>query len=201
MRLDETTDAATGRAPGSGGVARAVRRGAALALPALLATGAVALAAAHFLSGATYTGRDSYCSSRVDGTTCEFRFHASTDGRSMRFVGKTVIDSWRCRNGGGEALLGGKVKGATPIPLVKVRANGTLYGSASYTFRPTQAPPQHYKAVVTGHLGNSGKTAVITFHNTYISSHGNQSCATQPVTLAERGSTQGRSALMSSNAG
>ena len=115
-----------------------------------------------------------------------FKFRASPDGLSLRFVGTTVIDAWRCRGGGGEALLGGEVKGATPIPLVKVQANGRLYGSSSYVFRPTQAPPDHYKVTVTGQLAKSARTAVITFHNTYISSSGNRPCTTQPVTLTAR---------------
>lgn len=188
MGLNEWTGVAASRvhARGSSGAARAVRRGAALALVALLATAAAALGAAHFRPAATYTGRDSACSSRVPRTTCVFKFRASRDGLTLRFVGKTVIDTWGCRGGGGEALLGGEVKGATPIPLVKVQANGKLSGSGSYIFRPTQAPPEHYKVTVTGQLAKSARTAVITFHNTYISSSGNRPCATQPVTLTAR---------------
>jgi hypothetical protein len=186
MGLQERPGVAAGPTGGSSGAARAGRRGAALALVALLATAAAALAAAHFRPGAAYTGRDGYCSSRVPGTTCMFKFRASRDGLSLRFVGKTVIDAWGCRGGGGEALLGGEAKYATPIPLVKVQANGKLYGSGSYVLRPTHAAPDHYNATVTGHLAKSGRTAVITFHNTYISSSGNQPCATQPVTLTER---------------
>ena len=68
-----------------------------------------------------------------------FKFRASRDGLSLRFVGKTVIDAWGCGAGGGEALLGGEAKYRTPIPLVKVRADGRLYGSISYVFTPTAA--------------------------------------------------------------
>ena len=186
MGPHDRTAVAVARSCGSSGAARAVRRGVGLAFVALLLTAAAALAAAHFRTSATYTGRDSYCSSRVPRTTCMFKFRASPDGLSLRFVGATVIDAWRCRGGGGEALLGGEVKGATPIPLVKVQANGRLYGSRSYVFRPTQAPPDHYKVTVTGQLAKSGRTAVITFHNTYISSSGNRPCSTQPVTLTAR---------------
>jgi hypothetical protein len=185
MELHKRADASA-RTRGSSGAARAVRRGAALTLAALLPTAAAALAAAQFRPGATYAGQDSYCSSHVPGTTCLFKFRASGDGLSLRFVGKTVIDAWRCRGGGGEALLGGEAKGATPIPLVKVQAMGKLYGSSSYILRPTQGPANHYKVTVTGHLTKSGRTAVITFHNTYISSSENQRCATQPVTLTVR---------------
>jgi hypothetical protein len=181
----ERIDAATGPRPGLGGGLRAVRNGAGLAPVAVLVMAAVALAAVHFRPSATYTGKDSYCSSNVQGTTCAFKFQASADGRSLRFVGKTVIDAWGCGNGGGEALLGGKMKGATPIPLVKVRASGVLYGSVKYTFQPTQAPVEHFKAWVTGHLGKSGKTATITLH---MSSQANsRSCSIQPVTLAAHG--------------
>ncbi|MGZ6569341.1 MAG: hypothetical protein ACXVH3_31050 [Solirubrobacteraceae bacterium] len=49
---------------------------------------------------------------------------------------------------------------------MRVHANGRLYGSRSYVFRPTQAPAAHYKVTVTGQLAKSARTAVITFHNT-----------------------------------
>ena len=186
MGLHERTGGIARRTRGSSGAARAVRWGAALPFAALLVTAAAALAAARFGPGATYTGRDSYCSSRVSGTTCVFKFRASRDGLSLRFIGKTVIDAWGCRGGGGEALLGGKAKYATPIPLVKVRANGKLYGSISYVFTPTAAAPEHLKVTVTGHIGESGRTAMIMFHQTSASSSGNRGCATQPVTLTER---------------
>lgn len=189
VRSRETIDAAIRPPSGSVGAVRLVRNGAALALVAVLAMAVVALAAAHFQPGATYQGKDGYCSSNVPGTTCEFKFQASSDGRLLRFVGRTVIDAWGCSNGGGEALLGGKMEGATPIPPVQVRASGALYGSVMYTFRPTQAPVEHLKASVTGHLGTSGKTVTIALH---MSSQANsRPCSTQPVTLAERGSSLG----------
>lgn len=185
MGSDERTGAPGGRNRGSSRPARAARRGAALALVGLLAAAAAALAAAHLRGGAPYTGQNGECSSGVPGTTCVFRFRASHDGLSLRFVGKTVIDTWICHGGGGEALLGGEVKGATPIPLVKVRPQGKLYGSLSYTFGPTQGSPIHYEVTVTGHLAKAGGTAVITFHNTSHSSSGTFGCATRPVTLTE----------------
>ncbi len=185
MGLREGTGGAARRARGLARPAGTVRRGVAVALIALLVTAAAALAAAHFRPGATYMGRDGACSSRVPGTTCVFKFRASRDGLSLRFVGVTVIDTWACGAGGGEALLGGEAKYATPIPRVMVQPNGKLSGSDSYVFRPTQAPPEHYKVTVTGRLSRSGRTAVITFHNTYISSSGGRACATRPVTLTE----------------
>jgi hypothetical protein len=186
MRLGERTRVAARRTRGSSGAARAVRWGAAVPFAALLVTATAALAAAHFAPGATYTGRDGYCSSRVSGTTCVFKFRASRDGLSLRFVGNTVIDAWGCRGGGGEALLGGKAKYATPIPLVKVRANGKLYGSVSYVFTPAAAAPEHLKVTVTGRLAESDRTAMLMFHQTSASSTGNGECATQPVTLTQR---------------
>lgn len=165
-----------------------IRSAIAVTLAAMLIAAAGALGAVRLAGGALYTGKSSACGSTVPGTTCVFSFRASGDGRSLRFVGKTVIDTWGCRGGGGEALLGGELKNEkpTPIPLVNLRANGTLYGSDSYTFRPTMAAPEHYKSTVTGRLASRGKNAVITFHNIYLSSHGNQPCATQPVTLTAR---------------
>lgn len=114
-----------------------------------------------------------------------FAFRASNDGRSLQFVGATVVDTWRCNGGGGEALLGGKVKNATPIPRVQLRADGKLYGSVNYILRRTQGAPLRYKSTVTGRLTNAGKAAVVTFHNTYLSTGANQPCATQPVTLTK----------------
>lgn len=172
-----------------GALLRAPRRGAALAIAGLLVGAAGALAATHLRPGALYTGKDSQCGSSVPGTTCVFRFRASNDGMSLRFAGKTVIDSWGCRGGGGEALLGGEAKGATPIPLIKLSKDGTLHGSVGYVLRPSGAPPAHYTSTVTGHMSRAGKTAVITFHVSLNS--GRSPCSTQPVTLAERGSAVG----------
>lgn len=156
------------------------------ALALILIVAVDALGAARLQPGALYVGEDSDCGSNVRGTTCVFRFRAGQDGRSLKFVGKTVIDTWGCRGGGGEALLGGELKFATPIPLVKVRANGTLHGSRSYAVRPSVGAPNHYVSSVSGHLAKGGQTAVITFHNVYLSSHGSEPCATQPVTLGKQ---------------
>jgi hypothetical protein len=161
-----------------------LRRAAALAVAGLLVFAGGALAAARFTPGALYAGR-SCSSSAIPRATCVFKFRASKDGRSLRFAGATVVDTWRCNGGGGEALLGGEANGATPIPRVQLRANGTLYGSVNYILRRTQGAPARYKSSVTGHLANPGK-AVVTFHNTYISSSGDQPCATQPVTLTKQ---------------
>lgn len=171
------------QARGSEMVKRRLMRAMPAALVLILVVAADALAAARLQPGALYVGKDSDCASNVRGTTCMFRFRAGHDGRSLKFVGKTVIDTWGCRNGGGEALLGGELKFATPIPLVEVRANGTLHGSHRYVVRPSVGAPNHYVSSVSGHVAKGGRTAVITFHNVYVSSHGSEPCATQPVTL------------------
>jgi hypothetical protein len=162
-----------------------IRSATAVALVAMLVAASGAFAAVRLAGGKLYTGKDADCGSSVAGTTCVFKFRASSNGRSLRFVGKPVIDTWRCNGGGGEAILGGKLKNMTPtpIPVVTLRKNGTLYGSVTYTIRPTSAPPEHFRSAVTGHLANAGKKAVVTFHNTYLSGAGNQPCATLPVTL------------------
>lgn len=144
-----------------------VRRSAALAVVALLVAAGVALAAAHFRAGAVYTSK-SCQNPGVHGTTCAYKFRASTDGGKLKFVGTTVITTWGCNDGGGEALLGGKHDGADPLPVVKVKTRGALYGSAGNG---------QNEVTVTGHLAGSGKTAVVTFHLI------NQGCLTAPVTL------------------
>ena len=119
------------------------------------------MAAARLTHGALYTGR-SCSSSGIPRTTCVFKFRAASDGLSLRFVGATVIDAWGCRAGGGEALLGGEVKGATPIPRVKLQAHGKLYGSGNMfsggpkphpaaTSRPSRTPRQLWQ-VRRGHV-------------------------------------------------
>jgi hypothetical protein len=149
-------------------VGRVVGRSGALALALLLATG-VALAATHFAKGAVYTGRSCRGDAGLPGATCVYKFRASRDGLTLRFVGKTVVSTWICHGGGGEALIGGKLNGAAPVPLVKLRSNGTLYGSAGHAGT---------KVAVTGKLTHAGKTAVITFHR--------GQCVVRGVTLTKR---------------
>ena len=162
-----------------------VRSAAAIAVCGMLVTAASAFAATKLVGGARYTGKSAACAGPASATTCTFHFRASKNGGSMRFFGKPVVDVWGCSGGGGEALLGGKLKGLkpTPIPVVNVRSKGSLFGSLRYTFKPTSAPLEHFKVTVTGHLANAGRKAVIVFHNTYLSSHGNSTCSTPTVTL------------------
>ena len=125
----------------------------AVCLGAIVLMAAVeASAATHLTPGALYTSKAGKCTSPGPGITCEYKFRASSDGQSLRFVGKTVVDSWICNGGGGEALLGGK-KGQS-IPLVKVSSGGKLQGSV-----------RDHSTVesVTGRLTQAGKAAVITF--------------------------------------
>jgi hypothetical protein len=165
-----------------------IRRTMVVVLAVVLVGAASALAATRLRPGSLYTGKTCTQSGGAPDTTCVLRFRASQDGESMQFVGsKAAVDTWGChglRIGGGEAFLGGR-KG-DPIPVVKVRANGTLSGSVSYTFRPTSAPPEHFTDTVTGQVANDGRRVTVTFHNIYLSGHGNELCATAPVTLTQQ---------------
>jgi hypothetical protein len=148
-------------------VGRLGRRGTTIAALTVLVAAGAALAAAHFRAGAVYTSKS--CENPgVQGTTCVYRFQASKNGGSLKFVGTTVITTWGCNGGGGEALLGGKHDGADPLPVLKVRPKGALYGSAG---------TGQDEVSVTGHLAGSGNSAVVTFHLT------KQGCHTVPVTL------------------
>lgn len=138
-----------------------------LAVVVVLVAASSALAAAHFHAGASYTGKTCQ-STQVTGTTCVYKFRASGNGTTLKFVGTTVITGWGCNGGGGEALLGGKHDGADALPVIKVQPKGTLYGSAG---------KGDTEVSVTGHLAGSGKTATVTFHLT------NEGCHTSPVTL------------------
>jgi hypothetical protein len=133
----------------------------------LLAAG-VAVAAAHFHASALYTGKSCDRPGGIEGTTCVYKFRATADGSALKFIGRTVVSTWICHGGGGEALLGGTVHGAAPIPVVKVRPKGGLYGSA----RKGES-----KVTVTGHLTGGGETATLNFHL------GNQGCTSPKVTL------------------
>jgi hypothetical protein len=142
-----------------------------LAVAALLVAAGGAAAAVRVTVGAAYTGKSSGCQrAATPGTTCSFTFRASRNGWALRFVGPTVVSSWNCRQGGGEALLGGKANGNDPVPLVKLRPNGTLYGHAG-------SGPS--KVAVSGHIAEAGTKVVITFH--LVSQH----CVSPRETLIE----------------
>lgn len=165
---------------------RKLSSGFVLAVIGLLLVAGTALAAAHFAPGRKYTAKSPPCSPHaIPNTSCTFVFKASTDGRSLKFIGKTVVDTWSCRNGGGEALLGGKARYATPIPNIVVGSGGKLSGSVQYVFRPTSAPPEHHTYSVTGLLSRSGKSATITLHDKVNGSR--SGCTVGPITLTETG--------------
>ncbi len=137
---------------------RLLRRGAALgSLAAVLGAG-TALAAVHFKPNALYTGQSPACKGGgkpPQGASCEFKFRASSDGTKLRFTGKTVVSTWGCHGGGGEALLGGKLKGHDVVPVIKLGAKRKLHGTAGRGEK---------RISVTGRLAKSGKSATITFH-------------------------------------
>jgi hypothetical protein len=158
-------------AGGPASYALIARRAGALAVAGLLVATGSALAAVRLTTGATYVGKSTACHRpTAPGTSCTFSFHASRNGFGLRFVGPTVVSSWACRKGGGEALLGGKVAGNDPVPSLILRSDGTLYGSAG-------SGPNRVR--VTGHIAEAGTKVVITFHL----AHGH--CVTPKVTLIE----------------
>jgi hypothetical protein len=88
----------------------------------------------------------------------------------LLFVGATVVSRWACRQGGGEALLGGKVNGNDPVPLLRLQSNGKLYGSDG------SGPNE---VAVTGYIAEAGTKAVIRFQLIH------QHCVSPKVTLIE----------------
>jgi hypothetical protein len=136
----------------------------------LVAAGS-ALATVHLTTGATYTGKSGAChGATIPGTTCVFTFRASPRGFALLFAGETVVSSWACPQGGGQALLGGKVNGNDPIPVLRLGSNGSLYGSDG-------SGPDEVAA--TGYIAEAGTKAVIRFRLVH------QHCTSPKVTLIE----------------
>jgi hypothetical protein len=109
--------------------------------------------AAHPRPGATYTGNSGKCSPQIRHQ-CDFTFRVSRDGTTLRSVKKSdSITLWACHAGGGEAVLG-PGKNAEPIPVARIRADGTFSGTGGSGSR---------KLVVSGSFTGSGKTAVLKF--------------------------------------
>jgi hypothetical protein len=160
------------RPRGGAGVAGSIAcRAAALALSALVVAAGSAWATVHLTTGATYTGKSSVCQrATVPGTTCVFTFRASSRGFALRFVGQTVVSSWACRQGASEALLGGKVNGNDPVPLLSLQSNGHLSGKAG-------SGPSEVTA--TGYIAEAGTKAVVRFHLV------RQHCESPKLTLIE----------------
>ncbi len=154
------------------GIRRVARRSGALALTLLLVVSAVALAGVRFAPGALYTGKSCSSITGLPGATCTMKFRASRDGKTLRYIGKTAVSTWTCKGGGGEALLGGKVKGATPVPKLTVRPTRAIHGSTGTGGR---------RVTVTGTLAKGGRSALITFHT-----GGSSDCRIPKLTLHER---------------
>jgi hypothetical protein len=150
---------------------RLARRSAALAAAALLLSAGTALAQVHLSAGSYYSGKSPACHrSGAPGTRCFFTFRASHGGFVLRLVGPTVVSTWECRRGGGEALLGGKASGNVPVPLLSLQADGQLSGR-------TGAGRQ--KIAVTGHIAEAGTKVVLRFQLVH------QHCVTPKIVLFE----------------
>jgi hypothetical protein len=153
-------------------ICRIGRRSGALATTVLLVVTAAALAVVRFAPSALYTGKSCSSLTGLPGATCTMKFRASRDGKTLRYVGETAVSTWGCKGGGGEALLGGKLRGADPIPELTVRPTRAIYGSTGTGAR---------RITVTGTLAKGGRSAVITFH-----AGGPYDCRTPILTLRKR---------------
>lgn len=150
---------------------RLARRGAALATAALLIPAGSALAQVHLSAGSFYSGKSTACHRpTTPGTRCVFTFRASHGGFALRLVGATVVSTWECRHGGGQALLGGKASGNVPVPLLSLQADGKLSGAGG---------TGRQKIAVSGHIAEAGTKVVLRFHLVH------QHCVTPKVTLFE----------------
>ncbi len=140
---------------------RVAGRSAAMALAALVCLAAAASATALFTPGATYRGRSVTCGpgasgkSPVTGTVCFFVYRANKAGTSLTPADATVLSTWRCHGGGGEAQLGGRAKYADPLPVITVGANRALRGSAGHGQK---------RVTVTGSLSANGMTLTLVVH-------------------------------------
>ena len=163
------------KAPADAARARArtiAARAAILALAALLMSGAVATASVRLTTGAIYSGKSTACvHPKPKGTSCVFSFRAGSNGYGLGFVEKrTVISSWSCRKGGGEALFGGKVAGHVRVPVLLLQPDGELLGSVG-------SGPNRVSA--SGHIAEAGTKVVLRLHL----AHGH--CVTPKITLIE----------------
>lgn len=140
---------------------RVAGRSTAVALVTLVCLAATASATALFTPGATYRGRSVSCGpnasgkSPVPGTVCFFVYRANKAGTSLTPANATVLSTWRCRGGGGEAQLGGRAKYADPLPVISVGANRALHGSAGHGQK---------RVTVTGGLSANGMSLTLVLH-------------------------------------
>jgi len=123
---------------------RLARRSTALAAATFLIAAGSALAQVHLSAGSYYSGKSTTCDHpTTPGTRCVFTFRASHGGFALRLVGPTVVSTWECRHGGGEALLGGNASGNVPVPLLNLQGDGTLSargGSGRQAMSPATSP-------------------------------------------------------------
>ncbi len=140
---------------------RVAGRSVTMALVALVCLAAAASATALFTPGATYRGRSVSCipdssgKSPVPGTVCFFVYRANKARTSLTPANATVLSTWRCHGGGGEAQLGGRAKYADPLPVITVGANRALHGSAGHGQK---------RVTVTGSLSANGMTLTLVVH-------------------------------------
>lgn len=107
-----------------------------------------------------YKGSEAGCKAPT-GLSCVFSFRVSASGKTMRFDGtENVVGAWRCKGGGGEAILGPykKPMQGQPIPLLTISSNGTFQGTQA--FGPASG---HGMVVASGHFTGTGTTATIKF--------------------------------------
>ncbi len=156
---------------------RVAGRSAAMALGAFVCLAAAASATALFTPGATYRGRSASCvpdasgKSPVPGTVCFFVYRANKAATSLTPANATVLSTWRCHGGGGEAQLGGRARYADPLPTISVSANRALHGSAGHGQK---------RVTVTGSLSANCMTLTLVVHLI------NQGCASAPEKLTRR---------------
>ena len=150
---------------------RLARRSTALAAATFLIAAGSALAQVHLSAGSYYSGKSTTCDHpTTPGTRCVFTFRASHGGFALRLVGPTVVSTWECRHGGGEALLGGNASGNVPVPLLNLQGDGTL---------SARGGSGRQAISVTGHIAEAGTKVVLRFHLVH------QHCVTPKVTLFE----------------
>lgn len=142
----------------------------------LLLFGAATAIAVQPKPGVLYKGHEPDCTAQA-GLSCMFEFLVSRNGRTMRFASKhNVIGGWACRGGGGEAILGPytKPEHGQPVPLLKIRTNGSFHGTQSFGSGQAKG-----KVVATGRFTGTGSTATLKF----TLDPGPHACVNGPVKL------------------
>ena len=123
---------------------------------------AAAAFAAHPFNGQLYVGH------LHRGSLDRLVFRVSSDGRTMRFTGRTAFTMTCYRNGRVarrfDALVversAKRKASAVPAPLLKIRRDGTFYGAGTHSVKPGAAPRETIHYHFAGHLTGKGTTAV-----------------------------------------